>query len=268
MQKIAILGCGWLGLSLAKFLGKNNFEVSGSTTSPEKLDSLENAKIKAFLINIFEDKIDGDIHKFLEQANVLIINIPPKLRGLRSENFVTKIKNLIPFIEKASINKVLFVSSTSIFADENLVVNQDTIPNPVSESGQQLWQTEKILQSNINFETTVLRFGGLVGTDRHPAIMLGGRTMLPNPKAPINLIHKEDCINIIFEIIKQNSWGKSYNAVSPYHPSREKYYTQKAELLEVPKLSFDHTKQSYGKMVLSDGLINDLKYKFLIVENI
>lgn len=268
MQKIAVLGCGWLGLPLAKFLIENHFEVSGSTTSVEKLDALKNDNINAFRINIFEDKIDGDIHDFLEQATVLIINIPPKLRGLQTENFVKKIENLIPFIEKTLVKKVLFVSSTSVFADDNSVINQDTSPNPETESGLQLLQTEKLLLSNLNFETTIVRFGGLVGTDRHPAKMLAGRTMLPNPNTPINLIHQDDCIKIIFEIINQNSWSKIYNAVSPHHPSREAYYIQKTAVLGLPKPSFDHSRPSFGKTVVSDRLIDDLKYEFLVIENI
>ena len=43
MTKISILGCGWLGLPLAKALIENGFSVKGSTTSTDKLTALENA---------------------------------------------------------------------------------------------------------------------------------------------------------------------------------------------------------------------------------
>ena len=39
-QRISILGCGWLGLPLAKELLDRSFEVKGSTTSSNKLDQL------------------------------------------------------------------------------------------------------------------------------------------------------------------------------------------------------------------------------------
>ena len=39
--KIAIIGCGWLGLPLAKKLIKENFIVKGSTTSKEKISVLD-----------------------------------------------------------------------------------------------------------------------------------------------------------------------------------------------------------------------------------
>ena len=52
MTKISILGCGWLGLPLAKALVNNDYLVSGSTTSEEKIAVLEKAKIEPFLLAI------------------------------------------------------------------------------------------------------------------------------------------------------------------------------------------------------------------------
>ena len=42
MKKIGILGCGWLGFSLAKSLIGDGYEVHGSSTSIEKKDEFEN----------------------------------------------------------------------------------------------------------------------------------------------------------------------------------------------------------------------------------
>ena len=52
MTKISILGCGWLGLPLAKALLKKKFHVNGSTTTVEKLDVLKDEGINPFLIDI------------------------------------------------------------------------------------------------------------------------------------------------------------------------------------------------------------------------
>jgi len=40
MQKVSILGCGWLGKPLAVFLISKGYLVKGSTTSDEKLKLL------------------------------------------------------------------------------------------------------------------------------------------------------------------------------------------------------------------------------------
>lgn len=262
MKQISILGCGWLGLPLAKSLLEKGFPVKGSTTSLEKISVLESNGIKAFQIELSEAEIKGEIDSFLANSQILIIDIPPKLRSASSENFIKKIQNLIPFIEKAKIEKVIFISSTSVYADTNSVVTEATKPNPDTESGKQLLQAEKLLQSNPNFKTTVVRFGGLIGEERHPVRFLAGRKNIENPDGPINLIHRTDCIGIIEKIIEQNCLGETFNAVTPFHPSRKEYYTQKALELGLPLPEFVNSETLFGKIINADKVEEKLNYNF------
>ena len=75
MKKIGILGCGWLGFSLAKSLIVNGYEVHGSSTSIEKKDEFENNKIIFYLIKIDQNEIKGNLD-FFKNIQVLIICIP------------------------------------------------------------------------------------------------------------------------------------------------------------------------------------------------
>ena len=68
MTKISILGCGWLGLPLAKALLEKGFSVNGSTTSTEKLSILENAGISPFLISLDSKSVSGAIESFLQES--------------------------------------------------------------------------------------------------------------------------------------------------------------------------------------------------------
>lgn len=270
MKQISILGCGWLGFPLAKTFLEKGFPVKGSTTSKAKLDLLEDIGIKPFLISLNPNEIEGDIAGFLQDSEILIIDIPPKLRNPENDSFVEKIKKLIPFIEKSSIKKVLFVSSTSVYGDTTalLTETEDVAPNPDTESGKQLFEVEKILQNNREFKTTVLRFAGLIGEDRHPVHFLAGRKNIENPDAPINLIHQQDCIGIILKIISQTEpdkvWGKIYNAAAPIHPSRKDYYRQKATALNLAMPEFNDANPSVGKTISSEKVIRDLNYVFEI----
>ncbi|HEY6144070.1 MAG TPA: SDR family oxidoreductase [Flavobacterium sp.] len=268
MTQISILGCGWLGLPLAKALLKNGFSVKGSTTSLEKLSTLENSGIEPFLIALSEDKTTGNLDIFLEDSKILIIDVPPKLRGSATENFVSKIKNVIPFIEKSSVEKVLFISSTSVYGESNSIVTEETKAHPETESGRQLLETEQLLQSNSNFKTTILRFGGLIGEDRQPIKFLAGKTNLENPNAPINLIHQDDCVGIILEILRQAQndklvWNETFNAVSPFHPSRKEYYTQKAIDLNLALPEFNTKTAVLGKTISSAKIETVLEYTFV-----
>ncbi|WP_198554696.1 SDR family NAD(P)-dependent oxidoreductase [Flavobacterium sp. ALD4] len=264
MKNISILGCGWLGLPLAKAVLAKGIRVNGSTTSPDKISILEKVGIHPFLIALEADRISGPIEDFLKGSTILIIDIPPKLRGINKENFVSKIEILIPFIEKSTIENILFISSTSVYGDDNDQVTEETVLNPDSESGKQLAIVEGVLQGNSRFKTTILRFGGLIGEDRNPIRFLAGRENLENPDAPINLIHQTDCIGIILKIIEKNSWGETYNAAAPAHPSREAYYTKKALKLNLVPPKFNHDTLSVGKTILEDKLVKKLNYTFTI----
>jgi nucleoside-diphosphate-sugar epimerase len=262
MKQISILGCGWLGLPLAKALLAKGFSVKGSTTSEDKMAVLESKGITPYQIALFQNEIKGDLDAFLFDSKILIIDIPPKLRGNLKENFVSKIENIIPIIEKSTVEKVLFVSSTSVYGEANAIVTEATSPNPDTEGGKQLLQAERLLQSNTSFQTTILRFGGLIGEDRNPVKFLAGKTNLENPDAPINLIHQDDCIGVMLQIIATNSWGETYNAVAPQHPSRAEYYTQKALEKNLALPIFNHDLPSVGKTILSDKVQTVLNYTF------
>lgn len=273
MTKISILGCGWLGLPLAKALIAKGNSVNGSTTSEDKLPILKDSGINPFLVILSEVEgnfesggISENINSFLAESEILIIDIPPKLRTVDPSSekkvFVEKIKNLIPFIEKSTIQKVLFVSSTSVYGDDNGLVTEETIPNPDTESGKQLVLAEKLLQENQNFETTILRFAGLIGEDRHPVKFLSGKENIENPDAPVNLIHQNDCIGIIEAIINESKWNEVFNAAAPFHPMREVYYTQKASQMNLPLPKFSSEKSNIKKAISSEKIENCLNYQF------
>lgn len=273
MKKISILGCGWLGLPLAKSLIEKGFSIKGSTTSEEKLSVLEKVGIQPFLIAIKSNKIVGNIVNFLDDSEILIIDIPPDLRYGNTESFIEKMKQSLPFLEQSTIKKIIFVSSTSVYSGYNLStefasqdkfkVTEETIAVPENESGIQLLASEKILMTNKNFATTIVRFGGLIGEDRNPTKFLAGRKNIENPNTPINFIHQQDCIGIIEKIIETNSWNQIYNGVAPFHPTRKDYYIQKAKEMGLEIPDFDGSKPSFGKIVSSEKVEQVLGYEFL-----
>ena len=272
-KRSSILGCGWLGLPLAKSLLSKGYEVKGSTTSESKLEVLKNVGISPFQIQLEEHQIVGNIEDFLKKIDVLVIDIPPGLRREPSTSnemtFVNKVKTLIPFIEKSGIQKVIFVSSTSVYGDSFPIVEitEETKPNPDTESGKQLVITETLLQLNPHFKTTVIRFGGLLGEDRHPVKFLAGRTNVENPDAPVNMIQREDCIGIIEKVLDfarndNGEWNQTFNAVAPQHPTRKDYYHKKADILNLPLPTFAENSESKGKIISSKKVETILGYSF------
>ena len=98
MNKISILGCGWLGKPLATSFLEAGFSVKGSTTSEEKVPVLEALGIDTYLVNISEFE---EFDAFLE-ADILIIAITSK--------DIDGFENLIAQIQESTIQKVIFIS--------------------------------------------------------------------------------------------------------------------------------------------------------------
>ncbi|EDP70994.1 hypothetical protein FBALC1_00882 [Flavobacteriales bacterium ALC-1] len=263
-KQISIIGCGWLGLSLAKFLIENDYKVKGSTTSEAKLKQLNEYAIDGHLIRLNETGVSGNYSDFLADSDTVIINIPPGLRRNPSKNHVKEIKHLVKVLEKENIKNVLYVSSTSVFKDDYgfPIINNSTEPNATSNSSKQLIEIEELLIHNSNFNTTILRFGGLFGDERHPANYLSGRTNIANAEAPINLIHKEDCIQIIALLLKNNFWNKVLNAVYPIEIDKKTYYSNYCKRYNLLLPEFDIKEKSKGKIIDSSKLVQLLNYTF------
>jgi nucleoside-diphosphate-sugar epimerase len=210
----------------------------------------------AFLVSLTEKGVLGDLGGFLSGLGTLIINIPPKLRGPKQEDYVLKMKFLLKAIQAFDIGQIIFVSSTSVYGDLEGEVTETAIPRPSSESGRQLLATERLFQDEMAIKTTVVRFGGLIGNDRHPIHHLTGKKDLENGQDPVNLIHQNDCIRILEHIVLYHWWNETFNGVYPYHPSKADYYRAEAQKRNLQPPSYSAVKATKGKKIVSPALTN------------
>jgi nucleoside-diphosphate-sugar epimerase len=260
-MQVSVLGCGWLGHEVALGLINKGYGIKGSTTTPGKLSVLQNNGIVPYLVNL-ENPEPQALTGFLQGSEVLIINIPPKLKD-SAVSYPDKMRALVPYIVQAGITKVLFVSSTSVYADAFPfpVITEETPPSPTTESGRQIIEAEQVLQNNTAFTTTILRLSGLYGGLRHPVYHLAGRADVANPEAPINLVGLDTASRVIYGILQHNAWGTVFLAAERKHISREAYYTQKAKGLGLEPPQFNHTQRSVGKIILADKVQRILDFK-------
>lgn len=263
-MKISILGCGWLGLPLAKELLAKSHCVKGSTTSPEKLQFLSSEGIIPFLLSVSSEGISGDLTGFLADSELLIINIPPGLRRNPEKDFAGAIERLVREIDTSGVQRVIFVSSTSVYPDtpEIPIYTEADAANGNSEAAKQLRSSEDLLLKHHSFSTCVLRFGGLIGADRHPVKFLTGRKNISNPLAPVNLIHRKDCVGIIMKLVAARNAAGIFNAVYPEHPSRRDYYIKRAQEEGLIPPEFNEASPSKGKIIRSERIGEELGYEF------
>jgi nucleoside-diphosphate-sugar epimerase len=259
-KTVSILGCGWLGVPLAQHLLTKGFSVKGSVTSPEKFELLRSVGISTCLLILNEGDIQIDDPEFFN-CDVLIVSLPPRRIPDIERIFPAQISQLIPWILNAGIQKVIFISSTSVYPENIAVAREEETASPDKESGKALILAENIFLNQSAFRTTILRFGGLIGADRNPAYFLR-KAIQTLPNTPVNLIHQDDCIGIIEAIINRELWGETLNACCPEHPLKKDFYGMAAHISGLPKpLVADQ--HEHSKIVDSGKLISMLNYRFI-----
>ena len=246
MKNISILGCGWLGEPLAISLLEAGYSVKGSTTTESKLATLEASQIEAYLIDIAEFE---EYDAFLNTA-ILIIAITSK--------DIDAFESLIAQIEDSSIQKVIFISSTSVYPYSNCVVTEAMKTKEVP-----LVEIEELFRQNNCFETTILRFAGLFGGERYPGNWFSDGRKIPQPNGYVNMIHQEDCIEIIHEIIDQNCWDITLNACADHHPTRKEFYAIAKLCKDLTLPEFEKNEPLRYKIVSPKKLQNVLGYEFI-----
>jgi len=262
MSKISIIGCGWLGLPLGQSLVEKDYKVNGSTTSVEKIPLLKSVGIIPFLIKLNPELTGENIPDFFD-TEVLIINIPPRRRREHVEQIhFEEIKNVIDAAVNAQVSKIIFCSSTGVYADNNQVATEDDTPQPGTSSTKALVRIENYLRARPTIQKTIVRLSGLVGGSRKAGRFLAGKKDVANGDALVNLVHRQDCIQVIEEIIQQGVWEETFNVCADVHPTRKDFYTQQALKQGFEPPTFKKDLPRY-KIVSNQKVKAALNYSFL-----
>jgi nucleoside-diphosphate-sugar epimerase len=252
-NSISILGSGWLGLPVAQRLSAEFAVVKISTRSAGKMRCLAEAGLQPFQIDI--ENLPDNIQDFL-LSDILIINITSKN--------IAAFKNLIAEIEISAVKQVLFISSTSVYPEQTLPCKES---DNLQQSTHPLLMIESLLQNNRHFQTTLLRFAGLIGGKRHPGRFFIATKQTDKvigfPNAPANLIHLDDCLAIIALIIKNRCWGETLNGCADTHPSKATFYTYNALALGLDKPKLNTQTKVLHKVICNEKLKRLLDYQFI-----
>jgi nucleoside-diphosphate-sugar epimerase len=227
---VSILGCGWLGTALGKALLQKGYEVRGSVTRPEKLETLSLAGIQSFLIRLNEETTLDESSDFWN-CDALVVASNVNLQG--NNGYILGLKKVAKLIALKKVSRVIVVSSTSIYGEPNDPVDESSLPSPQTPSAKRLLEIETEFQNIKGIQSTMMRCGGLVGPGRMPGSFLAGKQNISNGLAPVNLIHLSDCIGIIERLLATNNKIDIINAVAPDHPSRSQFYTKAARVQDL-----------------------------------
>jgi nucleoside-diphosphate-sugar epimerase len=261
-KEINILGCGWLGFSLALNLISRGFAIKGSTTSPEKMQVLKLAGIDPFLIQFDQTLPEPKLDPLLD-GEILIVSVPPGRRTAAGPNNYKRMGEILSSqIPKSKISKLIFISSTSVYSDSNQEYTESSEISPETLSGKVIAEVEKSLLA-LQMNVIILRLAGLFGPGRSPGRFFSGKSNIPNGLAPVNMIHQDEVIAIINALIDSNTAKGVFIGSTPSHPSKQEFYTLAARLDKLTEPNFIQEKLNW-KIVESERVEMELgfSYKF------
>ena len=259
--EVSIMGCGWLGLPVAKHLIGLGFDVKGSTTSVDKVPTLRSFGIQPFMIESVPP-LKGECIKEFFQSKILVINVPFRRTLPSADIYKNQIESIIQAMLGSPVEFVIFASSTAVYPKNLSEAKEDASFLPDTPRAQILLEIEQMLLKQKNFSATIIRLAGLYGGERLIGNFL---SMGKRPKAdlgPANLIHQDDCVAIIAKIIQHNIRGEVLNACSDVHPMKDVLYSRAAKNLHLPPPAFEKNAGRVSKIVPNDKLKMVLQYRF------
>lgn len=262
-----IIGLGWLGLPLGKFLKSQAHDVCGTSRTASKVEALNHAGYECLHFDLFAAPITEQLPSKYFEGRSIVINIAPGRHSINPDEYIACMKSLIDYAFEHKALHLTFVSTSSVFGNAVGIADERSTPNPNSNSGLAHVAIEQYLMNHFAQHSVVLRLAGLVGPNpegaapsiRHPAYALAKRQYIDGGNTPVNLVHQFDVIQCIYAILRQKICARVLHACSLEHPSRADYYTWAAHHLglNVPRFSKEDNYRD-GKIVSAEQTLLEL----------
>jgi nucleoside-diphosphate-sugar epimerase len=224
-MNIFLLGMGFIGTKTAEILKQNGHHVTGTTTTPSKVDSLKALCDDVLILR--GDEVDK-IKSTASKADLVVVTVGPNLS--RASNPATREEEYRQTLSittqsaSASHPRCIFTSSLSVYGDGGAGAYADAITEetPVTASNDPSPRNYKQAEENIlaSGHGTVLRFPDVYGSEKDltyiERVKLGHTLMkgkVPfSPDALLYRIHYTDAARAIVHVIENNLLG-IYNVV-------------------------------------------------------
>lgn len=265
MTSIAIIGAGWLGFPLTQRLDSMDKPVFATRTSTERLRELEALSIPCFALRLDSHIPTADpfvTEQFqARDIRTVIGAFPPGFRKGEGEAYAIRWQSLINSAKEAGVEKIIMVSSTSVYPNTNEVMNENDASLSLAKSNNHFSENAQIMltaeQSLIDsgIEYAILRCSGLFGPNRHPARFVNKMRSV-SKVAPVNMVHLQDVINaVIFSLTEVHN--QVVNVTSPNTVTKYEFYNQAIQHyhdeLTLPKLNNEPAKKISSDKLLQLG---------------
>ncbi|NJB85893.1 nucleoside-diphosphate-sugar epimerase [Lewinella marina] len=221
LPQVAVLGAGWLGLSLIADLSSDR-GVRGSYRREAGREAVIRAGGEPFMIDLPE--LAAPLEAFLAGASSLVITLPPGGRRhgeATTGQYLAALAPLRDFLRDDL--HVVYTSSTGVYGRSvGGPVTEETPVDPDTHSASAVVAAERWLADHCS-TLSVLRLGGLYGPGRDPVDFFRLRDAIPAGDAPVNMLSRHEALSALRFILDTRATG-TYNVCGAEHPSKREFY--------------------------------------------
>ncbi len=218
-MRVLIIGAGYVGLPLGAELVRQGHEVWGLRRTPEGEADLLAAGLKPVVGDV---TVPGNLASLPGPFDWVVNTVASNKGGLDEyrQVYLEGTHNLLAWLDSCPPKKYLHTSSTSVYAQVDGSPVKETSPTePTSETSRVLVETEQLLLAAYQatrFPTVILRVAGIYGPERGHLFLqyLKNEARIQGKgERFINMIHRDDLVNIMILALKCGRAGEIYNAV-------------------------------------------------------
>lgn len=235
MSAYTIIGCGDIGLRVARRLIKQGEVVTGTAHFEEGVAVLESAGIQPLVANF---DYQEDIPEFLVNGHRVFYFLAPQGGG--SSDY-----RMINFCRRLSAEncpeRIVYISTSGVYGDcGDQLVTEETPVNPMTSRAKRRVSAEEQLREQagkIGFELIILRVTGIYGPGRLPLSQLkkGHEVLRPEDAPRTNRIHSLDLVEICLAAMQKGEDGDIFNVCDGQESSMSDYFMAVAGLYGLPQ---------------------------------
>lgn len=216
---------------------------------------MSRASIEAYLFSGEQGIVNENASLF--DCDVLVLNIPP---GRKDVIKLASYPEIIRKVARQKISKkIIFLSSTGVYAPNNMLVTEDGLLD-LRSAAKPIIDAEQIVQTNAK-NWIILRLAGLVGPDREPGKWFAGKSNIPGGDTPVNMVHRDDCVEIISRLLSLHLNKEIFNICSDEHPIKKEFYHAQSLKSNYPPPNFLDG-STHFKLVDNSKIKKALAYDF------
>ena len=193
-----IVGCGYVGIRLARFWVDRGEEVWVTTRSPDRAAGLADQGFRPIVLDV-----TVDLKHALPKVETVVFAVGYDRSGPHKieEVYVAGLRRISQHCPE-TVKKLIYLSSTGVYGQTSGGwVDEESPCEPIREGGRACLSAERMLQSNVKLadKTIILRLAGIYGPDRlpHAERIALGKPLNVAADGHLNLIHVDDIIPVI-----------------------------------------------------------------------